>query len=571
MLFYCYSEVTDSTIEARLGDVDYSYYFVLKAYVSLLETIGDVQIIDSLDKAFAAECQKSINQGVQCYLLAFAPPHKIPYELPCPVIPVFSWEYSSIPNRDSTSDTRNSWPHALNQFGQALTHSSYAKQVVKTDMQETDENFAIESIPAPLWDSCEVLRDQARNRDALKDCMIAFRTTVIDSHDFVIESESIVPSHKKTQPLIDGTSKRRRCNDIHIGFSKSKPGVWMAGFYPAESWGARSETSSPWIMLPSVISGRVRLKISLNTHKKNLGGVIQMKLGALRVDLEPALEMTELEFALDIVQPSNFISFSTLDISTTSTDSRTIGIGLKSISIRNVDLDTEKLNEAPKETCLGHTLELRGVVYTSIFNPRDERKNWEDILTAFCLAFRDNKDATLILKMTYNDMSGYLENVFGLLRQLHPFQCRVIVIHAYLQPDEYAALIEATSYIVNASRSEGQCLPLMEYMSCGIPAIAPDNTAMADYVNESNSFIVNSSPEPRYWPQDPQQHFTTLWYRPSWESLHEAYLESYRVATQELDIYRSMSQRAIDSQYNYCSHNKLKTRLEDFLKGIREK
>ena len=571
MLFYCYSEVTDSTIEARLGGVDYSYYFVLKAYVSLLETIGDVQIIDSLDKGFATECRKSVSKGVQCYLLAFAPPHKIPYGLPCPVVPVFTWEYSSIPNRDFTSDPRNSWPHALNQFGQALTHSYYTKQVVKTDMQETDENFAIESIPAPLWDSYEVLRNLARNREALKDCMIAFRTTVIDSYDFVIESESIVPSHKVEKPLIDGTSKQRRCNDLHIGFSNSRSDVWVSGFCPAESWGAWSETSSPWIMLPSVISGKIRLKISLNTHKKNLGGVIQMKLGALRLDLEPALEMTELEFALDIVQPSNFISFSNLDISTTATDPCTIDIGLKSISVQNVDLDTEQLNEAPKDTILGHTLKLRGVVYTSIFNPRDERKNWEDILTAFCLAFRDNKDATLILKMTYNDMSGYLENVFGLLCQLHPFQCRVIVIHAYLQPDECAALIEATSYIVNASRGEGQCLPLMEYMSCGIPAIAPDNTAMADYVNSSNSFIVSSSPEPRYWPQDPQQHFTTLWYRPSWESLHDAYLESYRVATQEPDMYRSMSRRAIESQYNYCSHNKLKTRLEDFLTAISEK
>ena len=133
-------------------------------------------------------------------------------------------------------------------------------------------------------------------------------------------------------------------------------------------------------------------------------------------------------------------------------------------------------------------------------------------------------------------MSGYLENVFSLFRQLHPFQCRVTVIHAYMQPDEYAALIEATSNIVNASRGEGQCLPLMGYMPCGIPAIAPDNTAMADYVNGSNSFIVNSSPKRRYWPQDPQQYFTTLWYRPSWESLHEDYLESYRVATQEPDI-----------------------------------
>jgi len=58
--------------------------------------------------------------------------------------------------------------------------------------------------------------------------------------------------------------------------------------------------------------------------------------------------MTELEFALDMAPPSNFISFSNLNISTTSTDPRTIGIDLKSISIHNVDLDTEKLDEAPK-------------------------------------------------------------------------------------------------------------------------------------------------------------------------------------------------------------------------------
>jgi len=73
-----------------LGDVDYSYYFVLKAYVPLPKTAGDVQIIDSLDKAFAAECRQSVKKGFQCYLLAFAPSHKIPYELPCPVVPVFS-------------------------------------------------------------------------------------------------------------------------------------------------------------------------------------------------------------------------------------------------------------------------------------------------------------------------------------------------------------------------------------------------------------------------------------------------------------------------------------------------
>jgi len=573
MLFYCYSEVTDSTIEARLGDADYSYYFVLKAYLPLLEHVGSVQIVESLDKTFTEECQKSVSNGVQCYLLAFAPPHKIPYDLPCPVIPVFAWEYSSIPNREFINDPKDSWCNALNHFGQALTHSSYAKQVVKRDMQETDADFAIESIPAPLWDSWETLRNQSNIRKAVKDCSITFQTTVIDSYDFAIDSESIAPSEHIARPFSDEATSGGMSNNIHIEFGESNPNVWMVGFYPAEPWGAWSKTTNPWIMLPSVVAGRIRLKIAVNGYGKNVGRAIEMKLGELRVILRPKAEMSEQEFELDVAQPSHFISFSNIDLSAnrTPTDSRTIGMGLGSIVIESIDLNTVNPNEEPKENILEHRINLNGVVYTSIFNPRDGRKNWEDILTAFCLAFREQKDVTLIFKMTYKDMSGYLEDVSSLLCQLHPFHCRVVVIHGYLQPDEYASLIGATSYIVNSSRSEGQCLPLMEYMSCGIPAIAPDNTAMADYVNESNSFVVASSPEPHYWPHDPQQIFTTLWYRPSWESLHAAYLESYQIATQSPETYSSMTRRAWESQYNYCSRDKLNIRLESFLEGIREK
>ncbi len=573
MLFYCYSEVNDSNIEARLGDVDYSYYFVLKAYVPLLKKIGLVKIVGKLDKPFTEECQQAVNSGVRCFFLAFAPPNKITFELPCPVIPIFSWEHSGIPNRYPITDLQNNWCSKLNQIGQAITHSAYAKQVIKTDMRETNNNFPIESIPAPLWDAYEPFRDRTSGRKALRDCVIAFRTTVIDSYDFEIDQESIVPSHRTARPLSPSALKNRRCNDVYIDFSEINPEVWIAGFHPAEAWGVWSETSNPWLMLPSAVSGNVRLKLRLNAHGDNCGRSIQMNLGELHTNLEPTAAMSELEFDLDVTKPSNFISFSNIDTSGTlnTTDPRNIGIGLKSISIQSLDQDRENSNEAPIEEFLGHTIKLCGVIYTSIFNPRDQSKNWEDILTAFCLAFRDNENVTLILKMAYKDMSGYLEDVFFLLSQLHPFHCRVMVIHAYLQPDEYANLIDATSYIVNASRGEGQCLPLMEYMSCGVPAIAPNNTAMADYVNVKNSFIVNSSPEPCCWPQDPQQNFTTLWYRPSWESLHEAYLASYQVATEQPGIYRSMSRCAWESQYNFCSHDALQTRLESFLKSIREK
>ncbi len=566
MLFYCYSEFGDSTIQSHLGDADYSYYFVLKAYLPLLQQLGDTRVIDSLGEKFVAECRREIESGNDCYLLAFAPPHKIPFDIPCSVIPVFAWEYSSIPNRQFFNDPKDSWPYSLERFGQALTHSSYAKKVVLQDMPA---DFPIEVVPAPIWDTCAELRASAENRGPVKRTSITLGTTVIDNRDFSISSEGIAPASPTAFSL--GDRKVEASNDIDVELGKSNSDIWMVGFSAPEGWGAWSKTVSPWIMLPSLVSGRVRLVIEMIAHGNNIDRDIEMCIGDQCLVVRPNSELKSYEFEFDIGQPSKFITFHGLDISARKTglDTRTIGIGLARITIRKLS-GSETAAGSPTVKVAEYTMELDGVVYTSILNPRDGRKNWEDIVTAFCLAFRDRDDVTLILKMTYKDMSGYLEDIFSLLCQLHPFQCRIVVVHGYITLEEYRSLISATSYIVNASRSEGQCLPLMEYMSCGIPAIAPNNTAMADYVGEDNAFVVDSSPEPHYWPHDPRQVFTTLWYRPSWESLYKAYIDSYEVAVNDPDRYKRMSRCARESQYEFCSIDKLKPRLESLLKRVKQ-
>lgn len=566
MLFYCYSEVGDETIESRLGAADYSYYFVLKAYLPLLRQLGDTRVVDCLDEVFVAECSREIECGNECYLFAFAPPHKIPFDLPCPVIPVFAWEYSSIPNREFFDDPRDSWAYSLKMFGQALTHSSYAKKVVLEDMPA---DYLIEAVPAPLWDTCAELRAAADKRGPVKQTRISMGATFIDNRDFVISSESIAPLTQIGFPL--GGSKVEACSDINIEFGKINSDVWMVGFYAPEGWGTWSKTLSPWIMLPSAVSGRVRLVVEMNAHGNNIHRDIELRIGDQCVIIQPKSEMAAFEFELDIGQPSKFITFHGLDVSAReiTPDPRTIGIGLARISIRKLS-GSEIAAGLPTDHVAEHAIELNGLVYMSILNPRDGRKNWEDILTAFCLAFRDRDDVTLILKMTYKDMSGYLEDIFALFSQLHPFQCRIVVVHGYIAQEAYWSLVSATSYIVNASRCEGQCLPLMEYMSCGIPAIAPDNTAMADYINKDNAFVVESSPEPHYWPHDPRQVLTTLWYRPSWESLYNAYRDSYEVAVNDPDRYRQMSRCAWESQREFCSIDKLKPRLESLLTRIKQ-
>lgn len=568
MYFYCYSEFGDSTIASRLGDADYSYYFVLKAYIPLLQRLGETNVINALDEDFRKDAEQRISNGQKCYLFAFAPPHKIPLDMPCPVVPVFAWEYSSLPNREFINDPRDSWVDALESFGQAITHSSYAKRVVLADMPE---DFPIESIPAPMWNKSEKLRQQASQRTPYKNHTISFGTVIIDSRDFAIETESISPASKVARGITTSAASRDMSRNINLDFGNTNNPAMMIGFYPSEGWGMWTKTSSPWIMLPSEISGSVRLTISAHAFGDNIGRDLKMHVGEHIVTLDLGADTNDFVFDLVIEQPSNFICFSNIDISAERppVDPRTLGIGLAGLAIEKRDAEgSAEQPETTTDNAVEHHIDLEGVVYTSILNPQDGRKNWEDILTAFCLAFKDKEDATLILKMTYKDLGGYLDDVFTLFCQLHPFKCRVIVVHGYVSGDEYDALMASTTYIVNASRSEGQCLPLMEYMSAGIPAIAPDNTAMADYITEQNAFIVESSPEPHYWPHDPQQIFTTLWYRPSWESLYNAYLASYESASGSPEAYTKMSEQAQASLYQFCSLEVLTERLESLLTRV---
>jgi glycosyltransferase involved in cell wall biosynthesis len=296
-----------------------------------------------------------------------------------------------------------------------------------------------------------------------------------------------------------------------------------------------------------------------------------MRLGENVFQIALTENLTEYTFEANLTQSANLLCFDNIDITTKRKpeDPRTLGIGLSQISITGNEVPDTLSAERIVKNDIGldkapRLINVSGVVYTSVLNPNDSRKNWEDILTGFCLAFRDNNNATLILKMNYKDLTGYIDDVFALFRQLSPFKCRVLIIHGFLDTASYNSLIEISSFAVNSSRGEGQCLPLMEYMSSGVPALAPNNTAMGDYVSAANTFIIESSPEPIFWPHDPQQTIRTLWYRPSWESLYNCYLDSYEIATTNPVKYREMSEQAYKSLHSFCSTDILKQRLLDF-------
>jgi hypothetical protein len=105
----------------------------------------------------------------------------------------------------------------------------------------------------------------------------------------------------------------------------------------------------------------------------------------------------------------------------------------------------------------------------------------------------------------------------------------------------------------------------MEFMSCGKPAIAPSNTSMADYVDASSTLIVRSSVEPSVWPGDSRDVFRAFRYRLDWQSLVDAYRQSYDIVKNRPEVYARMSMAASARMKAYCSSDVVKAQLQAFL------
>jgi glycosyltransferase involved in cell wall biosynthesis len=213
--------------------------------------------------------------------------------------------------------------------------------------------------------------------------------------------------------------------------------------------------------------------------------------------------------------------------------------------------------EPPPPLLPSSQLSLSGLVYTSIFNQSDRRKNARDLLSAFLFAFRDHPDVTLVLKLATSTQREFFEiqelgNFYGELGIRH--RCRVVVLTDYLTEEQMHDLLRATTYYVNSSRAEGACLPLQQALAAGRPAIAPSHTAMADYIDDEVGFVVESDPEPTFWPHDPEHRYETSWHRIVWSDLRDQFLRSATLVEEDYAAYRALARSARTRMHAYASH-----------------
>jgi hypothetical protein len=229
------------------------------------------------------------------------------------------------------------------------------------------------------------------------------------------------------------------------------------------------------------------------------------------------------------------------------------------------------LAPAPVHCAVTATLDLSGIVYASVFNPFDQRKNWPDLLTAFLLALGDCEDAMLVLKLALprSRAAAGVNLVLDFHRRLGlRHRCRVVLVSEYLTDAQMAALVRGTAIYLNASRAEGACLPLQDFLAAARPAVAPRHTAIADVFGDHAGFVVASHPEPTSWPQDPDGRCTTTWHRLVWTSLRDRIRESYDVAKERPRQYESLAAGARARMDAWAGAEPVWTRLSAALDSI---
>lgn len=428
MIFIEHASFDDATLKDNFGAPEYSYVFVKKAFRRVLDRLGRrVDVADpqrEVDPIFHA----AQAQGEDCVFLSYNPPHRTVLGLACPTIPVFAWEYDTIPDETWNKDPRNDWRYGLSRTGLALTHCRSAAEAVRRTM---GEDYPIWVAPAPLFETFAAVSTEARG--------------------------------------------------------------WREPF------------------------------------ELTIEGAVAVDAGAVDLSLfRPERPLAEAIRALRLLGAAG-----------------------------------------AEPGRAAQTLRLEGVVYTSVLCPTDGRKNWRDMLTGFVWAFRRQPKATLILKLTHALIEDGLLEVLRELSILGAFECRVVLVHGLLSNEAYRALIEATSYAVNTSHGEGQCLPLMEYMSCGRPAVAPAHSAMLDYIAPDNAFVIGSEQRLKNWPQDERVAMRCLHHLISFEDLVRQYRESYRVAAEAPKRYAQMSEAAVRAARAFCSEEVVASRLTDMLTWLK--
>ncbi len=500
-------------IRNTLGSAAYSYFFVLEALAPVLEQLGTWRLVDRPESSLPFLAERAEADGYRPVHLALHPPQDVYLTPALPNVIFPFWEFPDVPNRDFGHDTRQNWVRVCRRADLLLT----ACQFTADAFRRAGVDGPIGVVPVPLKPEHFAIPPWDRGHTWTFTC----RHEVWGGPGPVGEPEAgpvaVVAGPAEAGPIAPVGAKRRAYLAARGMFRKAYP--WL---------GAKTRER--------IAKTRHYLLVASGRDHVTMAPSPGAKAGMKRLAYAMARDVYRRRF-------KRWLSKEALESITRA----------KVKTLRAIGVDPVM---APDPLLPSTPLTLGGLTYSSIFNLGDRRKNHVDLISAFLLAFRDREDATLVIKLATNPAREHHE--ITILREKYEklgidHKCRIVVITDFLTDDQMAELMRVTTFYVNTSKAEGACLPLQQSLAGGRPSIAPDHTAMADFMDDRVGFILRTHPEPTYWPHDPDMKIETFWNRLVWSDLHDRLLDSAAMIDEAPGDYQAMAEVAQTRMASYAS------------------
>lgn len=117
------------------------------------------------------------------------------------------------------------------------------------------------------------------------------------------------------------------------------------------------------------------------------------------------------------------------------------------------------------------SLRFDGPVFTLVLDEFNVESCWADIVKAFCHAFRQQPDATLLLLLLNDADEQHARDFDHVLCGLSPFACRPLLVQAALDESDYRAVIACSDVYLEAGRRDTLLPHLRCFAAAGVPTI----------------------------------------------------------------------------------------------------
>lgn len=152
--------------------------------------------------------------------------------------------------------------------------------------------------------------------------------------------------------------------------------------------------------------------------------------------------------------------------------------------------------------------------FLSVFDLK-ERKGYDILLQAYLNEFSRGEDAALVIKVRDNGKVDKVEEFINAHPKPKSERPPVYIIDQMLSPAEMLSLYRACDAFVLPTRGEGWGRPFFEAMLMELPSIGTGWSGHMDFMNDSNSFIVEVERFKQIINNENEQFIGHFWAEPS--------------------------------------------------------